>query len=387
MTGSTAAEHPWFEESVRSERPRLVRLCTAITGNSIAAEDLAQETVLEAWRQRHKIYDPAGLPAWLAAIARNVCRRWAQVRSQTPSDVDTSHVDAAAIGMLSGESASLDLELELERDEMARLLDQALALLPGETRAVLIARLIDNLPHAQIAQQLRLSEGAVKMRLKRGKLALRQVLVSEFADQIRAHSIGVPSSARQPTTIWCPLCGMAKLEVMLDRERGDFTLTCPTCFPAHGVAITRVEADPNLLGGLQGYMPMLNRITRIVVPYFRDARATSTGICLRCGAPSRVVMQLPAPYRSRPREQRGMQVVCPSCGEVVWISAGGFIMADPAVQDFWREHPRMRTWPERSIEVDGRPALVARLESVTRAARLDVLVDAEDFTILSTHRL
>jgi RNA polymerase sigma-70 factor (ECF subfamily) len=364
-----------------------VRLCTAITGNSIAAEDLAQETLVEAWRQRHKVYDPAGLHAWLAAIARNVCRRWTQVRSQTPAVIGPPYPDVETARIAPDPSVALDLELELERDELARLLDQALALLPDETRVVLTARLIDDLPHAQIAQQLRLSEGAVKMRLKRGKLALRQVLVSEFADQIRAYGIGVPSSARQSTTIWCPLCGMAKLEVMLDRERGDFTLTCPTCFPAHGVAIARVEGDPNQLGGLQGYKPMLNRITRIGVPYFRHARATSTGICLRCGAPARVVLQLPAPYRSRPREQRGMQVVCPSCGEVVWISAGGFIMADPAVQDFWREHPRMRTWPERSIEIDGRPALVARLESVTRTARLDVLVDAEDLTILSTHRL
>ncbi len=56
-----------------AERARLVRLCAYLTGDAQAAEDLAQETLVEAWRHAHKLHDPHGREPWLRAIARNVC--------------------------------------------------------------------------------------------------------------------------------------------------------------------------------------------------------------------------------------------------------------------------------------------------------------------------
>ena len=58
------------------ERTRLVRLCATITRSSEAAENLAQETLLEAWRHLEGLRDPDKRAQWLSIIARNVCRRW-----------------------------------------------------------------------------------------------------------------------------------------------------------------------------------------------------------------------------------------------------------------------------------------------------------------------
>src|SRR3954451_22870934 len=69
-------------------RRRLVRLCERLTGDRHAAEDLAQETLLEAWRNAHKLHDPTGADHWLAAIARNVCLRWARSRGREPARLD-----------------------------------------------------------------------------------------------------------------------------------------------------------------------------------------------------------------------------------------------------------------------------------------------------------
>ncbi len=55
-----------------AERARLVGLCVHLTGNAGITEDLAQETLVEAWRQQSKLRDPAGYTQWLSAIARNV---------------------------------------------------------------------------------------------------------------------------------------------------------------------------------------------------------------------------------------------------------------------------------------------------------------------------
>ena len=72
-----------LEDTLAGERTRLIRLCGRLTGSLDAAEDLAQETLLEAWRNLHKLYDlqdAEGRAKWLSAIARNVCMRWTRSR-------------------------------------------------------------------------------------------------------------------------------------------------------------------------------------------------------------------------------------------------------------------------------------------------------------------
>src|SRR5689334_1417908 len=76
---------PSFETLLANERNRLIRFCAYMTGNPEAAEDLAQETLLEAWRNRQKFSvldhgNEACGAKWLSAIARNVCLRWGRAR-------------------------------------------------------------------------------------------------------------------------------------------------------------------------------------------------------------------------------------------------------------------------------------------------------------------
>src|SRR5690242_15931439 len=110
-------------------RRRLVRLCAAISGDPAAAEDLAQETLLEAWRNAHKLHDPSGAESWLAAIARNVCLRDARRRGRDPVLLRDGAADER-----------IDLDADVERAELLELLDRALALLPRETRQALVQR-------------------------------------------------------------------------------------------------------------------------------------------------------------------------------------------------------------------------------------------------------
>ena len=91
----------------------------SITGDHSVAEDLAQETLLEAWRHRDRLREPSGADRWLSAIARNVCHRWARRRGR----------DSVLVG-------DLDLDMpgwtedDLGRDELDERLERALARLP-----------------------------------------------------------------------------------------------------------------------------------------------------------------------------------------------------------------------------------------------------------------
>src|SRR5215469_158186 len=76
------------------ERGRIVRYCARYTGSADAAEDLAQETLVEAWRHAERLRAPDGMGLWLTAIARNVCRRWRE-RQQRPLVLLTTTVHSA----------------------------------------------------------------------------------------------------------------------------------------------------------------------------------------------------------------------------------------------------------------------------------------------------
>ena len=64
-----------LDASLVLERPRLVGLCASLTINPQVAEDLAQETLLEAWRHLGELRDKQKFSQWLSGIARNVCLR------------------------------------------------------------------------------------------------------------------------------------------------------------------------------------------------------------------------------------------------------------------------------------------------------------------------
>lgn len=203
-------------QSVSANRDLLLRFCTRYTGDPVAAEDLAQQTLLEAMEHRHELRTPESYRSWLFGIARNQCRLWARGRGREvpgPIDLDGEHEGAGGYRWQAGD---IDLQLDLERDDLARLLDRAMALLPAETRAALVERYIRESPQAEVARRLGLTEGAVEARLHRGKLALRRLLTTELSDEAVTYGLIQPRDVGwQTTRIWCPGCGKHRLEGML----------------------------------------------------------------------------------------------------------------------------------------------------------------------------
>src|SRR5262245_31515202 len=144
-----------LQDTLIHERPRLIGLCASLIHNRDAAEDLVQETLYEAWRSRSELRDSDRAAQWLTGIARNVCLRWRQrerreaarypISLMTQGSGEDDHPAGAALDMLTDD---FDLERELERHELAALLDRAMAILSPETRAILVGRYVERWPHA-----------------------------------------------------------------------------------------------------------------------------------------------------------------------------------------------------------------------------------------------
>jgi RNA polymerase sigma-70 factor (ECF subfamily) len=360
-----------------AERTRLVRLCYRLTGDLDAAEDLAQETLLEAFRNAHKLHDPSGYSRWLSAIARNVCRRWNQDRGRDISRLAAPGGDWD----VSDAEDGYDLDVELDRRELVELLDRALAMLPPESRDVLVERYVRESPHAEAAARLGLTEAAVAKRLERGRLRLKRELSTTFIHQSIAH--GLADSLFddwRETDIWCPVCGRRRLLGMV-MPGGRLWLICKPCIgPYYNLPVSQY-------GTFETYRDVKGYSATHVRGAEEHHRTFGGGIeglrfsCPHCGREQ--------PYRvglDRTGDAHFIYKHCGHCGPLGWECVTAWhLLATPEGQAFQREHPRMRYARDRVVDAGGVPAIVASFESVTGSARIEGVFLRDTFRPVGVH--
>jgi RNA polymerase sigma-70 factor, ECF subfamily len=130
----------------------------------VAAEDVAQEALLRAWRGHASCATPEAPIAWLLAITRNEALRW-KARAGPERDPLDPHALAAIADTRAGDLA------DAATDRV--WLGTALARLSAPDRRLLRMRYERDLTTAQIAQRLGTPEGTVKIRLHRLRTRLR----------------------------------------------------------------------------------------------------------------------------------------------------------------------------------------------------------------------
>lgn len=143
------------------------RYADRLLGSRADAEEVAQEVFLKVITRVDQYDGRAPVASWLFAIAANACRdrlRKAGRRAAIP-------LEAVA------EAASPDPPADrvLVEGERRRFVRRALALLSDEQREALILARFHEMPYAEIARALSISEGAVKTRIFRAMEKLRDV--------------------------------------------------------------------------------------------------------------------------------------------------------------------------------------------------------------------
>jgi RNA polymerase sigma-70 factor (ECF subfamily) len=161
-----AGEIEAFEVLFRQFQGEVFSWIVRIVRDPSAAEDLTIETFWKIYRA-HARYDPnRRFEAWARRIATNVAVDYLkkpQVRSSQPID------DLQAASDLGSQNPAVRREMR-ERTQLA--FDQ----LPAKLRVVAILALVEDSPHAEIAEALNISTAAVKSRLFRATRLLRRKL-------------------------------------------------------------------------------------------------------------------------------------------------------------------------------------------------------------------
>lgn len=165
-----ASSSPLLE--TEAYRPRLVRYVRYLLHDAADADDLAQETLIRAYRQQATLHDPAALESWLYRIATHICIDRLRRRARTTVRQAESPVEDLPIV----DQAQPSPFVIVQRAEMGECVDQYVATLSDPQKAVLLLHDVDGMTDSEIADLLALPLTTVKMRLHRARQKLGTAL-------------------------------------------------------------------------------------------------------------------------------------------------------------------------------------------------------------------
>ena len=164
-----AQDQEAYRELFEQWYPRAWRVSRALGGDRTLAEDALQEALIRFWRAMPRVRDAERAESYFLRIVVNETRRQLSRRREQPTD------DWAEGRGGEGRGADQSAEERESADELQR----AVQALPGKLAAVLQLHYWGGFSVAEVATLLRCSPSSVKMRLLRGRQALRAQLERE----------------------------------------------------------------------------------------------------------------------------------------------------------------------------------------------------------------
>ena len=170
-----------FNELLRRYERKIFRLAMHITQNREDAEDVLQESFLKAYEHLDQFQGQSKFYTWIVRIAVNQALMKLRKR-KTDRSVSLDETIDTGEDTIGREIAAWDEnpEQQYSREELNRILTGAIDGLAPIYRAVFVLRDIDGLSTEEAAEALDLSVPAVKSRLLRARLQLREKLNRYF---------------------------------------------------------------------------------------------------------------------------------------------------------------------------------------------------------------
>jgi len=170
-----------FGELVRRYEGKIFRLAQHITQNREDAEDVLQETFLKAYEHLDQFQGNSKFYTWIVRIAVNQALMKLRRRKNDKSVSIDENIDTGEDTIVREIAAwGEDPEQRFSREELGEILDTAIQSLEPPYRSVFVLRDIEDLSTEETAESLDLSIPAVKSRLLRARLQLREKLTRYF---------------------------------------------------------------------------------------------------------------------------------------------------------------------------------------------------------------
>ena len=174
---SLAGDIEAFEVLVEKYQQKIYNLSYRYMGGEQDAYDMAQETLIKAFRSLGTFKGDSSLSTWLYRITTNVCLDELRKRKRTLHIVSLDEPVATS----DGDEIDRDIpdpsptaDILYEKRQAEAYLQSVIATLKPEHKSVIILRDVIGLTNEEVAETLGCSIGTVKSRLNRGREVLRK---------------------------------------------------------------------------------------------------------------------------------------------------------------------------------------------------------------------
>jgi len=170
-----------FHDLIRPYERSVYAMVLSMLQNEADAEDAAQEAFLKAYRNLAKFRAESKFSTWLISIALNEARgKLRQKKSVKIESLDAgSEEDGHVSPVILRDWREVPSEA-LERKEVRRMIQLAVADLPGIYREIFLLRDVEELSVNESAEALGISVASVKVRLHRARMMLQKTLAPQL---------------------------------------------------------------------------------------------------------------------------------------------------------------------------------------------------------------
>lgn len=175
-----AGDNQAFEDLVRRHECRVFRTALSLTGNHEDAEEALQDAFLSVYEHLSEFRRDSRFTTWLTRIAINAALQKIRRRRDTVSldDPDPSEADFSPRRT---DSWRENPEHLYAAEEMRRFVEEAVLSLPPDYRVVFVLRDVAEMDTVEAAEVLGLTIAALKSRLLRARLMVRESLAARLA--------------------------------------------------------------------------------------------------------------------------------------------------------------------------------------------------------------
>ncbi len=173
----------------------MFRVVLAVLGNVEDAEEAMQDTFIKAYRHLDQFRRESRFTTWLTRIAVNEALQKRQARKESVSLDESPDVESRSLPRRF-EPWTADPEKLYGKQEIRHLVEGAIQALPPIYRETLVLRDIEEMSAEEAAEALGITVPALKSRLLRARLLLRESLGTHF-EQPRQLSTRIMDSARR----------------------------------------------------------------------------------------------------------------------------------------------------------------------------------------------
>ena len=174
-----------FALLVNQNSDPIYRLALKMTGNPQDAEDVLQETFIKAFNHLESFEGRSKISTWLYRIATNEALMLLRKRKDGLVDIDEGlETDDGEVVPIQIVDWCCLPEKELLSAESREFLREAAENLSDSNRAAFLLRDVEGLSTKEAAEALAISESALKVRLMRARMELREALSGYYANKL-----------------------------------------------------------------------------------------------------------------------------------------------------------------------------------------------------------